>query len=121
MKDYKFFKEHAGYCVGHRAEGALSLARAERMLELKEHVKVVWEYENCPSGGPKDWGWPDKEIERFWQTDHEVMWAALYVDGEVEESLGDIWDPDDNYQRVVNAELMSQYIERVPQQEEMTL
>ena len=36
MKDYKFFKEHAGYCIGHRAEGALSLAKAGRMLELRE-------------------------------------------------------------------------------------
>jgi hypothetical protein len=103
-KNFEFFFKHAGYIVGERAKGALNLARAEQYAEERG-----WSF---------DWTWDDnadsswmdeKERER----DHEALGCILRDEnGEVIESLWGIFDPDENYRRVVQAELASQAMYR---------
>lgn len=47
---YRFFRKHAGGLVGHSAEGALALARAEEKAE-RVGLTVVWEWEDIPWDG----------------------------------------------------------------------
>lgn len=92
----KFFREHAGGVVGESAKGALALSRAEDWASAKG-VTFSWE--------------PETDVDDSWMTPedrrrpHEVYVAiARHPDGRVA-SLGNIFDPDSAYQRVVNAEL----------------
>jgi hypothetical protein len=51
IKRYRFFREHAGYVVGRSAEGALDLARAERLLSDAidaDVARVQWRYDDLP-------------------------------------------------------------------------
>lgn len=93
---YHFFKEHAGYMVGRRAEGAVNLARAEYMVQ-----QLNWEYEweEDPDGWSTLGDIDPKDVE-------EVLGCVLKDgSGDVVASLGGIIDPDRNYRRVVEAEL----------------
>lgn len=97
LKAYRFFFESAGYIVGHRAECALSLARAEECARDYE-----WQAE---------WVWDD-DADLSWMTDderqqpHEVLGCVLKDDvGNVLASLWGITDPDRAYMRVIEAEL----------------
>lgn len=92
----KFFQEHAGGIVGESAKSALALSRAEDWASA-EGVTFTWD--------------PETDIDDSWMTPedrrrpHEVYVAiARHPDGRVA-SLGNIFDPDTAYQRVVNAEL----------------
>lgn len=114
---FRFFQEHAGYCVGQRAAGALRLAHAEHAAKAAG-VVFVWEDE------------PDADLSYLEQTDergrylfsqgererdHEVMWCRAVIPCEEHgvdcphaqflASLGNIVDADRNYRRVVEAEL----------------
>lgn len=42
VRAYRFFREHAGYTVGHAAENALALARAEEEADARGW-QVTWE------------------------------------------------------------------------------
>ena len=95
-KRFGFFKAHAGGVVGESAKGALALSRAEDWAN-SEGVTFTWE--------------PETDVDDSWMTPeerkrpHEVYVAiARHPDGRVA-SLGNIFDPDSAYQRVVNAEL----------------
>lgn len=97
LRAYRFFFEHAGYVVGHRAEGALQLARAEAFADDNGWV-ASWEWDDCP-----DLSWMS-EAERA--EPHEVLCCLLRdADGNVLASLCGIVDPDNAYRRVVVAEL----------------
>lgn len=101
-----FFREHAGYQVGHRIAGALALARAERCAKEKGWV-TVW----VPDEDP-DLSWMDDDERR---QDHDVEIASLRDPSgtsprcqgrhNVIASLGGIVDADRHYRRVVEAEL----------------
>lgn len=106
-KRYLFFKEHGGQLVGRQAEMALRSARAEKWLEEHEdEYTVVWDFEEYPSGGPRDWGWDDKAIEAWDKDDHICEYCRIEdADGNILDSLGDIWDASDEYRRVVAAEM----------------
>jgi hypothetical protein len=96
-KDFQFFLEQAGYCVGHRAEGALQLARAEKWAEAQE-MTFEWSHDMDP-----DLSWMSESEQA---QDHEVLGCVLYDANRVHlRSLGGITDPSWEYRRVVEAEL----------------
>jgi hypothetical protein len=96
-----FFKRHAGGIVGEASKGALALARAERYA--RDHDwETEWKWDD-----DADWSWLDqKGFEKEKAKDHEVYYAVLRnKNGTVLASLGGIFDPSREYQRVVEAEL----------------
>lgn len=100
IRAYRFFFENAGYVVGHRAECALNLARAEQ--HARDHDwDAEWIADDCP-----DLSWMSDEEQR---QPHEVLGCVLRdADGNVLGSLWGITDPDNAYMRVVEAELASE-------------
>lgn len=104
IKDMRFFRKHGGGVVGEAARGALDLTRAER--EMK---KRGWTVEWVPDDGA-DWSWLDQPgFEKEKAREHEVYGAVLKDRrGNVLASLWGIFDPDQKYQRVVEAELASE-------------
>lgn len=96
-KEVAFFKENAGYVVGQRAEGALHLAKAEKIAK-----ELDWTYE-----------WTEDPEE--WQGDEERPFEVLTVllrdeNNERVASLGGVGmsgnaRKDRDYGRVVEAEL----------------
>jgi hypothetical protein len=102
LRSYWFFLANAGYVVGHHAECALSLARAEQHASENDWA-AEWVADDCP-----DLSWmSDEERHR----EHHVLGCVLKdTDGNVLASLWGITDPDNNYQRVVEAELAAEAI-----------
>ncbi len=100
LRAYRFFFEHAGYIVGHRAECALNLARAEQYARDNE-----WDAE-WVADDDADLSWMSDEEQR---QPHDVLGCILRdADGNVLGSLWGITDPDNDYMRVVAAELASE-------------
>lgn len=103
--DFKFFFENAGYIVGERAKGALDLARAERYA--------------FDSGFRFEWT-DDEDPDRSWEEDAGYKGPGEYLccrlirvcpHCNVEStaaSLCGIVDPDDNYRRIIEAELAAE-------------
>lgn len=99
-KAYDFFKEQAGYRVGHRAEDALALARAEATASALGW-SVDWVDDDEPYESDDDY------------VPREVLGAVLKdMEGETLESLWGIADPDRKYARVVEAELALEALTR---------
>jgi hypothetical protein len=108
---YRWFKQHAGYRVGHCAEDAIALMRAETLLDDAEHwdlAHVEWQYD----AEPYEHGvFTDAEVAaKFESNEWTGPYAALlYVGGDVVGALGGITlgpqDLNDPYARVVAAEL----------------
>lgn len=107
---YLFFKEHAGYVVGRSAEGALSLARAEVLLEQAielEIATVKWEdddepYEHC--------GFSDEQIAEKFESNEWTgpLGCVVQVGDDIASLWGIVVGPrgtNDPYCRVVAAEL----------------
>lgn len=141
---FRFFRANAGGWVGHNAETALHLARAEAYAE-DQGWEVSWE--------PDDYGWEDhddwcpvaalakrgrlpngEESQSAWHLrqhacEHEIACAVLRDRpeiqttyrggraGEVLASLGAIIDASDAYKRVVAAELASEALAEIKQRE----
>lgn len=119
-RSFRFFLEHAGYRVGHHAEDALSLARAEGDAD-KIGVQFIWKQDD-----DADFSWLTQTDERGRylfskherEREHEVTWCRAVlpcaehgVDCEhavTLASLSGIFDADQNYMRVVQAELASE-------------
>ena len=101
---FNFFRDNAGYCVGHKAEGALALAKAEQ--EAKERgLRFLWEADNDADMSFVD-TWSEKDREAFWKEDHFAEWCRVEdASGEMLATLGGIIDADSNYRRVIEAEL----------------
>lgn len=98
-----FFREHAGYCVGRRILGAMELADAEIAAE-QARIRFEWHWDD-----DADWSWMDQECfakAKLREQEHEVFYClALDDDGECLASLGSIFDPSNEYRRVIEAEL----------------
>lgn len=100
LRAYRLFFDHAGYIAGHRAECALSLARAEQHARDNDW-QAEWVGDEFA-----DLSWMSDE-ER--QREHEVLGCVLKDStGNVLASLWGITDPDRQYMRVVEAELASE-------------
>jgi hypothetical protein len=106
---FEFFHEHAGYIVGRRAIGAAELARAEAWLNEQDDLEVVWKDDPYP-----DLSWlPDGEtvqtveVCRIEREPYACHCCGQTVQ-EVLTSLSGITDADDNYRRVVAAELAAE-------------
>ena len=115
-KAFQFFFQHAGYCVGSRAAGALALARAE--LEA---------YSDTPEYGSLTASWhgdedPDLGDHELWCVGarrgrcpgHELLFCKVTRFNpetrrmETLASMGGVIDPDANYARVIEAELFAE-------------
>lgn len=112
LRRFRFFRAHAGGVVGECAVGALRLARAEALLfaQAGDRVRFVWTYDGDHDKGPRDWGWSDAEVARWEHQDHCCEVLSMYVDGEMVDCLGGIWDADGDYRRVLEAEMLSTYL-----------
>lgn len=117
---FRFFRAHAGGIVGHNAETALHLARAEEWAA--EHGRrYQWGDDPCGDLGDhaywcaiaRRWeagrdvdGTPYMRRRRGPECEHTIEDCILYDEGQdVLASLGSIIDADRNYRRVVEAEL----------------
>lgn len=100
---YDFFREHGNTWVGHSAETAMRLARAEERAE-REEVKVVWEDECEPWDG-------EGPAPKY------LMWAHV-SQAEHVASLGMIGvnSMRDPYLRVVEAELCANLFDYITEQ-----
>lgn len=111
VEAYRFMREHAGYVVGMRAQGALDLARAEQLLQRAceagvASVEWVDDFEALDFDD-------DDATARGVESGELVgpCGCVLRVDGTVAASLWGIvlqaptWAGDDPYARVVAAEL----------------
>jgi hypothetical protein len=97
-QDYRFFRDHAGYVVGRSAEYALQLARAEQYAQ--DHG---WDFDWIPDPEP-DLSWCDTCIDR--PHAHEIEGCIL--NSPEDSHLASLWgitDADQNYRRVIEAEL----------------
>ncbi len=94
---YQFFRAHAGGWVGHNAETAANLARAEAAAQ-----RMGWQYRWEADDEPYETDIPGDEPS-------EVLGCVLTDGrGEVLASLWGIGDPDPTYMRIVHAELASE-------------
>ena len=114
---YRFFREHAGYRVGHSAETAMALARAElRARDLS--LIFMWEDESEPWDGDVPLA-PTDLLE--WAACYEPKegrdYSRGYFDrkdcGRILASLGMVATTgySDPYRRVVEAELASEALD----------
>jgi len=100
---FRFFHENAGGVVGEAAIGAYHLSQAECWIQEDEDYRFHW----TPDPDPDD-TWMDDEERAL---PHECYGCILEKrdedTGEWEhaQSLWGIFDPDDNYRRIVEAEL----------------
>jgi hypothetical protein len=118
---YRFMREHAGGWVGHNAEQALALARAEATLEQAVDAgaaRIDWEDDDLPY----DHGFfSDEEVAAKFESNEWTgpFVCLLYVDDEVVASLSGIvvgqWGTNDPYCRVVAAELASEAEDEIRQ------
>jgi hypothetical protein len=109
---YAFFREHAGYIVGRRAECALQLARAERLLERAQDLgaaSVEWVDDDEP------YETDDAAVLRGLESGRFVGLAGCVV--RCGDAVASLWGivveapsavRDDPYLRVVAAELASE-------------
>lgn len=106
LKQFKFFRDNAGYVVGERAQNAIALSRAENTAQERDWY-VIWE--------PDDIEYDDALGDHaYWCNDerakrphtHEIVTAILKdADYHYLTSLGGVIDPTANYERVIEAEL----------------
>lgn len=104
-----FFRAHAGYVVGERASGALKLARAELEASRRSWT-VTWESDDYYDLGDHEYWCQEarraKSESRRPKCRHAVEIAILRdSSGEILACLGGIIDADDEYRRVIDAEL----------------
>ena len=106
-----FFQEHGGYCTPPgRMVCAKSLADGEEAAESAGAV-YTWEYDDDADASFVE-TWPEKDQREWREKEHECLWVALRgPDGELLSSLSGIFDPDNDYRRVVEAELASEAID----------
>lgn len=117
-KAFQFFFQHAGYCVGSRAIGALALARAEREAysHEPEYGSLTASWHGDDSGSDT---WGDHEYwcagaRRGECEGHETLYCKVtYFNPETRRvetlaSVGGVIDPDASYCRVIEAELFSE-------------
>lgn len=106
VMSYRFFKRNAGYCVGFRAQGALSLAKAERWARSTGAVRFRW-----VDDINADWSWladamgrepDDRDYQEGCILERQCPECGSWT---VEASLWGICNADSDYRRVIEAEL----------------
>jgi len=109
----RFFAEHSSYVsdpLTHSAKrwaGGLALARAERALK-DSNYRIVWDYDDDADFSFVD-TWEEKDRERWNRSEHVAEWCRIEdEDGNVLSSLCGIIDADNDYRRVIEAELASE-------------
>jgi phage/plasmid-like protein (TIGR03299 family) len=126
-KAFQFFLKHAGYIVGQRAAGALSLARAEQWATDND-LEYVWSDDpDTDLGDHELWCANARRRQRKYSIPPETRRKLVFCcehygyqcllvrpcpdhgtdckHAEVLAALGGILDPDNNYRRIVEAEL----------------
>ena len=127
LRDFRFFRDHAGYIVGERALCAKRLADAERAAEDGGYT-FEWSYDYDGDLGDHEYWCADasrfaagrdydgSERPSYWRRetcDHDVLACSMFdADGQTVGSLGGIIDPSDEYRRVIEAELASEHVRR---------
>ena len=124
QRSYRFFREHAGYVVGQRALNALSLAKAEHWANVSgiEFVTMPDEYADASFVET----WSRREQEEWRKHDHECVSVLAFVPcpdhgtdckhARCVASLGGIFDADNNYLRVIRAELACEALHTLRQE-----
>lgn len=114
IEAYRFMRENAGYVVGHRAQGALQLARAEVLLHDAQDADVA-SVEWLDDVEPYEHGYySDEEVAAKFESNEWVgpFGCVVKVGGEHVASLWGIVvgqaGTRDPYCRVVEAELASE-------------
>lgn len=96
---YQFFREHAGGWVGHNAEHAAHLARAEATAE-----RLGWAY---------DWEWDDEPWDGDCGCQPSEVLGCILRDAYSGEQLASLWgigDPSNTDRRVIEAELAAEVL-----------
>lgn len=116
-KQWRFFLNHAGWAnPPGRAACALSLARAEQRAEQDEEIRFRWERDDVP-----DTSWcSDRDMADLQAGRTEILccfldtWCDQCGDWRVQDVLGGIHvlAYDDNYRRVVEAQMAAEYYSR---------
>ena len=116
-----FFAKHAGYATPPgRMACARRLAEAERWAE--GILTFTWDWDVC-----SDYTWCDVgehiglRCQHAPTHEHEILAvSSRYADGSQGPSLGGIADPDEDYRRVVEAELALEAMAKVEESLEKT-
>lgn len=108
---YKEFRAlQAGSIVGMCAKTCLNYARAEYIGE-RFQICVQWEFDADSAGlGPEEWIDDPKYLKRWYKSHHCCEYAYIENEGDHIAGLGSIWDADENYRRIIEAELLSEVI-----------
>jgi hypothetical protein len=101
-----FFYDHAGYSYGKDEKPEDGRIRCAKDLAESESIaaRLQWSYE---------WEW-DNDIDDSWMDEeerakpHEWLCVRMMDGNKVLQALGGIVDPDNDYRRVVEAELASE-------------
>ena len=111
---YEFFRRHGGGWAGHAAEGALRMARAERMAERigqcaswEPDEGFDWSEMEEAGGGEEVWCasvWPPRSCE-----DGEPRWGRDMGD---HTTVCGVVDPTPEYRRVLEAELHDERLDK---------
>lgn len=104
LERYRFFHRNAGYVVGRRAASALALAKAELLLEQYD-LHVAWDIDEFADDSFVDTWEP--AAKKAWRSREHYAWVAMCKNpyGAVLACTSGIFDPDEDYRRVVAAEL----------------
>lgn len=108
-KEYRWFRNQ-----GFRSKDAIQYAKAQLLLKrawMEDLLEVEWE-DDCPFEGPREWGWEEKDVKKWYEQDHECYGCVLKIGGEVEDSLWGIFDPTDSYRKIVETEMIQNYLHR---------
>lgn len=125
--DVRFFAEHGSQRVGYAWTDALAMARAEKAL-IASGATVVWENDNDADASFVD-TWDEADRKRWNMTNHLAESATLILPcydrhhgghgsltcdhAETLASLHGIFDADDDYRRVIEAELALEAYDRL--------
>lgn len=108
-KEYRWFRNQ-----GFRSKDAIRYAKAQLLLKrawMEDLLEIEWE-DDYDAEGPREWGWEEKDIKKWYKQDHECYGCVLKIGGEVEDSLRGIFDPSNDYRKIVETELLQEYLHR---------
>jgi len=111
----EFRKIGVGGLVGHEAATCLKLAEAEQWAADTDGVRFSWFDDDSPDLGDHEY-WCANAAARAKTSgehrpaacEHEILCCQLWYQDRVVASLSGIIDPDDGYERIVQAELAAE-------------
>jgi hypothetical protein len=115
IKEYHWFRKQ-----GYQAKRAIESARIQIILDNSVDAgttEFLWEMsaDGYDVIGPDEWGWDysKKEVKKWNETEHECFDCIMKVKGRIEESLSQIIDPDRSTMKMIENDLMSEYLYRI--------